>query len=342
MDQLRRQIARAKQRSAKARDSVAHQRALILDLEKDKRDTSVAEDVLRTLIETQHLCEDAERRLIHELRSVAPEEWRSKYAEELKAPPANIGNKLLNSLPFTDLALLQPFLERIGLSFRSRLQMANRTMKTIYFPESGMISVVAVSGGGRHQTQIGLIGREGMTGVSLGFGSKRSPFDMEVEVEGQGQCIATEKLIDLMGRSPSIRTALVDYLQTLWLQLACKDVSLMPVIAHALKFVHWLAARFKKQKDVSLMPVIAHALKFVHWLAARFKKHTPRARLYVKARHPSSRSQPCRHSSRRPSGRPFSTISSKHSTSSLCQRPNRQRSKPLSAAHGLISLSKEV
>ncbi len=184
MDQLRRQIARAKQRSAKARDSVAHQRALILDLEKDKHDTSVAEDVLNTLIETQHLCEDAERRLIHELRSVAPEEWRSKYAEELKAPPANIGNKLLNSLPFTDLALIQPFLERIGLGFRSRLQMANRTMKTIHFPESGMISVVAVSGGGRHQTQIGLIGREGMTGVSLGFGSKRSPFDMEVEVEG--------------------------------------------------------------------------------------------------------------------------------------------------------------
>src|SRR5262249_39540743 len=166
MDQLRRQLARAKQRSAKARDSVDRQRTLILDLEKDKHDTSVAEDVLRTLIETQHLCEDDERRLIHELRSVAPEEWRLKYAEVLKAPPANIGNKLLNALPFTDLALIQPFLERIGLSFRSRLQMANRTMKTIHFPESGMISVVAVSGGGRHQTQIGLIGREGMTGVS--------------------------------------------------------------------------------------------------------------------------------------------------------------------------------
>src|SRR5262249_47717493 len=116
----------------------------------------VAEDVLNTLIETQHLCEDAERRRIHELKSIAPEEWRLKYAEELKAPSANIGNKLLNSLPFTDLALMQPFLERIGLNFRSRLQMANRTIKTIHFPESGMISVVAVSGGGRHQTQIGL------------------------------------------------------------------------------------------------------------------------------------------------------------------------------------------
>ena len=83
-----------------------------------------------------------------------------------------------------------------------------------------MISISAVTGGGRNQTQIGLIGREGMTGVSIGFGSKRSPFDIEVEVEGQAQCIAAEKLIDLMAESPSIRTALVDYLQTLWLQFA--------------------------------------------------------------------------------------------------------------------------
>ena len=83
--------------------------------------------------------------------------------------------------------------------------------------ESGMISIVAVTGGGRCQTQIGLIGREGMTGVSIGFGSKQSPFDMEVEVEGQAQSIATGRLVDLMSQSPSIRSTLVDYLHTLWL-----------------------------------------------------------------------------------------------------------------------------
>src|SRR5262245_37556996 len=220
MEQLRRELARAKQRTAKARNSVARERDLILRLEKQGRDTSMAEDILRTLIETQHLYEDAESRLIEELKSVAPEEWRINYAEKLETPPANRGNKLLNSLCFSDLALIQPFLERVGLRFRSRLQMANRTMKTIHFPDNGMISVVAVTGGGRHQTQIGLIGREGMTGLLLGFGSKRSPFDMEVEVEGQGQCIATEKLVDLMVQSHSIRTTLVDYLQTLWLQFA--------------------------------------------------------------------------------------------------------------------------
>ena len=220
MDQLRRELAKAKQRSAKARESVDRQRALILDFEKNRRDTSMAEDVLRTLIEAQHLYEDAERRLIEELKEVAPQEWRSNYAEKLEAPPTNKGNKLLNSLSLSDLALIQPFLERVGLKFRSRLQMANRTMKTIHFPESGMISVMAVNGGGRHKTQIGLIGREGMTGMPIIFGSKRSPFDIEVEIEGQGQCIASKKLIDLMGQCPAIRTAVVGYLQTLWLQFA--------------------------------------------------------------------------------------------------------------------------
>jgi hypothetical protein len=110
MDQLRREIARAKQRSAKARDAVSRQRTLILDLEKERHDTSMAEDVLRTLIETQRLYEDAKRGLIEELKLVAPEEWRLSYAEKLQAPPRNKGNKLLNSLPFADFALSNPFL----------------------------------------------------------------------------------------------------------------------------------------------------------------------------------------------------------------------------------------
>src|SRR5262245_24250791 len=163
MDQLKRELARAKQRLAKACDAIDRQRALILDLEEDRRDSSVAEEILRTLIETQHPCEDAARRLIEELKLVAPQEWRANYAEKLEAPPANKGNKLLNSLPYTDLALIQPFLERVGLKFRSRLQMANRAMRAIHFPEGGMISIFAVTSGVQHKPTYGLIGREGIT-----------------------------------------------------------------------------------------------------------------------------------------------------------------------------------
>src|SRR5262245_30354253 len=172
------------------------------------------------MIETQRVYEDAESSFVDELKSVAPEEWRANYAEKLEAPAANRGNKLLNSLPFADLTLMQPFLERVGLKSRSRLQVARQIVKTVHFPESGMVSVVAVTGRGRHRTQIGFIGQEGMTGIPIIFGSMRSPFDLEVEVEGQGQCIATEKLLELMDQGPAIRTALVDYVHTLWLQFA--------------------------------------------------------------------------------------------------------------------------
>jgi CRP-like cAMP-binding protein len=220
MRELRQKLARLKQRSAKARDAVARQRELILRLEEEQRHTSVAEDFLHAMTETLRVYEDAESCFIDELKLVAPEEWRLNYAEKLEAPPANKGNKLLSSLPFTDLTLMQPFLERVGLNSRSRLQITNRILKTVHFLESGMVSVVAVTGGGRSRTQVGLIGREGMTGIPIVFGSMRSPFDLEVEVEGQGQCIATKKLLELMEQSPSIRTALVDYVQTLWLQFA--------------------------------------------------------------------------------------------------------------------------
>jgi CRP-like cAMP-binding protein len=106
------------------------------------------------------------------------------------------------------------------MKFRSRLQVAGQISKTVHFPEDGMVSVVAVTGRGRNRTQVGLIGREGMTGIPILWGSMHSPFDLEVEVEGQGQCIATGALRGLMQRSHSIRAAVTDYTKSLWLQFA--------------------------------------------------------------------------------------------------------------------------
>jgi len=143
MRDLREKLAGLKQRSAKARDAVGRQRELILRLEKEQRDTSVAEELLDAMTETLRVYDDAESCFIDELKSVASEEWRLNYAERLEAPAANKGNKLLNLLPFTDLTLMQPFLERVGLKCHSRLrlQVATRIMKTVHFPESGMISL---------------------------------------------------------------------------------------------------------------------------------------------------------------------------------------------------------
>ena len=161
MRTLRQEIARVKQLSARARDVVARQRELILRLEKDHHDTSVAEELLDTMIQTLRVCEDTESRFTDQLKAIAPEEWRLKYEKKLEAPAANRGNKLLNSLPSEDLILMQPFLERVALNLHSRLQIARRILDTVHFLESGMVSVIAVTGGGRSRTQVGWIGREG-------------------------------------------------------------------------------------------------------------------------------------------------------------------------------------
>jgi len=220
MQELKQRFATLKQRSAKARDALERQRELILHLETNHHDTSAAEELLRVMIGTLRVYEDAESCLIDELKLVAPEEWRLNYAEKLEPSATNRGNKLLNSLPLPDLTLIQPFLERVLMKFRSRLQVAGQISKTVHFLESGMVSVVAVTGRGRNRTQVGLIGREGMTGIPILWGSMDSPFDLEVEVEGQGQCIATGALRGLMQRSHSIRAAVTDYTKSLWLQFA--------------------------------------------------------------------------------------------------------------------------
>jgi len=219
MQDLRQKLAKLKLHSARAQEAVARQRDLIRRLEEGRRDTSVAEELLDAMTETLRIFEDSQSSFIDELKLVAPEEWRLDYAE-IEAPAANQGNKLLNSLPFADLALMQPFLERVGLNFHSRLQITNRALKTVHFLENGMVSVIAVTGGGRRRTQVGLIGREGMTGIPIVFGSMHSPFDLEVEIAGQAQSVATAKLLALMQQSPAIRRCLLDYVETLWLQFA--------------------------------------------------------------------------------------------------------------------------
>jgi CRP-like cAMP-binding protein len=110
-------------------------------------------------------------------------------------------NRILNALSTTDLALLQRHLEPVPLRFRQRLHSSNRQIKDVYFPESGIASVVAVSRSDSWQAEVGMIGHEGMTGLPVVYGTARSPYDVFVQVEGRGQCISARNLLDAMRQS---------------------------------------------------------------------------------------------------------------------------------------------
>jgi hypothetical protein len=101
-------------------------------------------------------------------------------------------NRLLGSLPEADLALLQPHLAPVRLGFRQRLQSANRRVNAVYFPDSGIASVVAIANASRYQAEVAVIGCEGMTGLPVVLRAGRSPCEIFIQVEGHGQCIQAE------------------------------------------------------------------------------------------------------------------------------------------------------
>jgi hypothetical protein len=90
---------------------------------------------------------------------------RSRLEGEERAMPST-NNILLASLSTGDFDLLGPHLETVTLGLRKNLERPNRRIDAVYFPEGGFASVVAVQSNGK-QVEVGLIGREGMTGLPI-------------------------------------------------------------------------------------------------------------------------------------------------------------------------------
>jgi CRP-like cAMP-binding protein len=110
------------------------------------------------------------------------------------AAPNQQRNHILAALSSSDLAILQPHLEPVPLRFRERLQSANRQVKDVYFLESGIASVVAIARRERQQAEVAIIGREGMTGLAVVHDAGRSPCEIFIQVEGNGQRVSADNL----------------------------------------------------------------------------------------------------------------------------------------------------
>src|SRR4029078_6331372 len=91
-------------------------------------------------------------------------------------------NLILSRLSPTDFALLEPCLEPADLPLRKYLERGGKPIKVIYFPETGFASVVA--DGGKKPIEVGIIGREGMTGLPVVLGNDRNANDVFMQVAG--------------------------------------------------------------------------------------------------------------------------------------------------------------
>ena len=128
-------------------------------------------------------------------------------------------NRLLAALSPTDLALLQPHLQPVAMPLLKDMERPNRRIETVYFMEAGIASVVAVQPDDT-RVEVGLIGREGLSGIAVVLGGSQSPHSTYIQVAGQGQRIAAKELRKAMDASESLSRLLLSFVQVFMVQTA--------------------------------------------------------------------------------------------------------------------------
>ncbi|RYE70506.1 MAG: Crp/Fnr family transcriptional regulator [Rhizobiaceae bacterium] len=133
---------------------------------------------------------------------------------------SSTANVLLRVLNEDDYALLAPHLKRTRLKLKDRLFEPDTKTETVHFLESGVGSIVASHGGEDH-VEVGLFGREGMSGVAVILDAGQSPHASMIQSgDPVSLAIASERLVDACEQSPALRNLLLRYAQSLSVQTA--------------------------------------------------------------------------------------------------------------------------
>ena len=147
-------------------------------------------------------------------------------------------NRLLLALPSRNLKRLMPELEQISCQRAQILMDADSPLDHVYFPDSGVVSVLAVYADGS-VIEMATIGREGCTDVQAIFGAKRSSVQLLVQIPGSAAKMSRAAFARAMQSMPPFRSLMYAYVQAFLEQVmvsaACNG-------AHSLKqrLARWL------------------------------------------------------------------------------------------------------
>src|ERR1700753_3556695 len=117
-------------------------------------------------------------------------------------------NHLLSYLNTADLELLKPHLEPIELPRLFQVETPHRPISHVYFPQDGIVSVVATIPRD-HRIEVGIIGRDGLTGHAVIMGSDRSANSTFMQIAGHGMRIKVEHMRAAIRTSVTLRDGLL-------------------------------------------------------------------------------------------------------------------------------------
>src|SRR6202022_219817 len=161
-------------------------------------------------------------------------------------------NRLLLALPARNLKQLMPELEQIRCQREQVLMDADSSLHHVFFPDSGVVSVVAVYADGSI-IEMATIGREGCTGVQAFFGAKTSSVRLLVQIPGSAAKMSRAAFTRAIESTPSFRNLMFAYihafLEQVMVSVACNG-------AHSLKqrLARWLLM-MRDRSDEEALPI---------------------------------------------------------------------------------------
>jgi CRP-like cAMP-binding protein len=147
-------------------------------------------------------------------------------------------NRLLLALPNRVLRRLVPDLEDIACPSGQVLLDADSSLDYVFFPHSGVISVVAVYANGS-TIEMATIGREGCSGVQALLGARVSSVRLLVQIPGSAAKMSRAAYSRALESMPSFRALMYNYveafLEQVMVSVACNG-------AHSLteRLARWL------------------------------------------------------------------------------------------------------
>ncbi len=127
-------------------------------------------------------------------------------------------NVLLRRLPASSFDDLAPLLEPVALPQRFKLSEPGKACTSVYFPETGVASVIGQVGA--EWQEIGLFGREGASCSSSLLGSATSPYLIIMQVAGRGHRVPADRLIAMFHADFALREVFLHYIQSFIIQMS--------------------------------------------------------------------------------------------------------------------------
>lgn len=128
-------------------------------------------------------------------------------------------NAILAGLPERDLESLLGRTERCALERRQVLSEANEPIRHVYFPQSGLVSLVNATFNGA-TVEVAMIGHEGLVGLSALFGSGGMPLTAVVQIGGEGLRMSAAAFREEVRRHGALLERVHLFAHTLMVQIA--------------------------------------------------------------------------------------------------------------------------